>query len=73
MKYKSQEAITMPPLLNEHLEISIQNRLDLWLSAQKFIKVVIYKSLDFISPKMGFCKDITRKENDRSMSLVNKD
>lgn len=63
----------MPPPSNEHLEISIQNGLDLWLGAQKFVKMVIYKLLEFISPKTGFCKDITGKENDRSMSLVNKD
>lgn len=73
MKFKSQEAITMPPPSNEHFEISIQNGLNLWLCAQKFIKMVIYKLLEFISPKMGFCKDITGKENDRPMSLVNKD
>lgn len=63
----------MPPPSNEHLEISIQNGLALSLRAQKFIKMVIYKLLEFTSPKMDFCKDITGGKNDRSVSLVNKD
>lgn len=73
LKYKSQETITMLPPSNEYLEISLKMGWNLWLSAQKFIKMVIYKLVGHTSLNIGFCNDITRKENYRSMSLMNKD
>ena len=61
MEHKSQETITILPPSNEHLETGLQNRLDLWLNTQKSIAKVIYKLLEHVSPKVGFCKDKERK------------
>lgn len=63
MKYKSQRTITMLPSSDEHLETSLQEELDLWLNAQKFIRKVNIQIIRTHPSKdrfLGFCRGITK-------------